>query len=66
MVGGSQQIEVDYLKDNPRWLGKGWVRLVGSSPSKTESQGPAAEAGFTSSSGGVRASSVTRRWNWEM
>jgi hypothetical protein len=32
--GGSQQIVVDRLKDNPRRLGKGWARLVGSAPLK--------------------------------
>jgi len=36
MGGGSQQTEVECLKDNPRWLGKGWVRLVGSAPLKPD------------------------------
>jgi hypothetical protein len=32
MVGGAQQGAVGRLKDNPRKLGKGRIRLVGSAP----------------------------------
>jgi hypothetical protein len=36
MVGGSQQTVAGRLKDNPRRLGKGWARLVGSAPLKPD------------------------------
>jgi len=36
MGNGSQQIDVERLMDNPRWLGKGQGRLVGLAPLKPE------------------------------
>jgi hypothetical protein len=55
---GGRKIEAVCSQDNPRWLGKSQVRLVGPAPlkSRRESVG-AAEAEFTSSSGDVRTSS---------
>jgi hypothetical protein len=47
------------VQDNPRRLGKSQIKLVGLAPLEAgASRGM--EAGFTSSSGGVRASSVCR------
>jgi len=55
----SKRKDASAAQDNPRWLGKGQTRLVGLAPLETVvSQWK--EAGFTSSSGGVRASLVSR------
>jgi hypothetical protein len=58
MKGAGQQVGAGNLKDNPRKLGKGWARLVGPTPPETGLPACLKEAGFTSSSADVRASSV--------
>ncbi len=63
MAGGSQQIAVESLQDNPRQLGKGRVRLVDAAPLRRIERFDL-EAEFTSSSDDVRALSVTRVGTW--
>jgi hypothetical protein len=49
------------LKDNPGRPGKGRVRLVGATPLSLFREKQRPEAGFTSSSGSVRALSVNAK-----
>jgi len=60
MVGGKRKNDAGRLKDNPRRLGKGRARLVGTAPPRPGREARKPEAGFTSPSGGVRAPSATR------
>jgi len=56
----SNRKDASTVQDNPRRLGKSQIRLVGLAPLEVgASRGM--EAGFTSSSGGVRASSVVAK-----
>src|SRR6185312_4130894 len=56
-AGGRRKNDVERSEDNPRQLGKGGVRLVGSTPRRPGRKARKLEAQFTSSSGGVRAPS---------
>jgi hypothetical protein len=49
------------FKDTPGRPGKGWVRLVDTTPVKSVETYTMEEAGFTSSSGSVRALSVNAK-----
>ena len=47
----ANKIEAESLRDNPRRLGKGWVRLIGPVPLKSSLRVGMEEAVFISSSG---------------
>src|SRR3989442_467816 len=60
MAGGRRKNVAGRLEDDPRRLGKGRARLVGTAPPRPGFGARKQEAGFTSPSGGVRAPSATR------
>jgi hypothetical protein len=62
-VGSGRKKAVESPGDNPRRLGKGWVKAGWPGSSQVRPLGRMAEAEFTSSSGSVRALSVTRNRN---
>ena len=64
MTGIRRKKEDASSEDNPRRLGKGCAGLVGATPLE-RSREAAREAGFTSSSGGVRAPSVNAKQGTE-
>ena len=61
MFGEGRKKSAECLKDNPRRLGKDRVRLVGLVPLSLHREMQRPEAGFTSSSGSVRALSVNAK-----
>jgi len=59
-IGDGRKKVSRFFRDNPRRLGKGCARLVGATPLSPLRKERRPEAGFTSSSVGVRAPTVTR------